>query len=132
MSSKKATKYTRFQERFSASEREEESRRIREKYADRIPVIAEPAKNCGLSLAEGEDLKTKFLVPNDLTVGQFMYIIRKRQQLTPEQSIFLFINGRTIPAHASIMSQIYKEHAAPDGFLYIEYSGESTFGMMST
>lgn len=32
------------------------------------------------------------------------------------------------PATASLMSQIYKSHKNEDGFLYITYSGESTFG----
>lgn len=128
MSKAPSSKYVPFRERFDAKDRENESRRIRSKYPERVPVIAEPAKNCSLALAEGEELKTKFLVPNSLTIGQFIYIIRKRQKLTPEQAIFLFVNGRTIPAHTALMSQIYEEHGSPDGFLYMEYSGESTFG----
>jgi GABA(A) receptor-associated protein len=39
----------------------------------------------------------------------------------------LFINN-TLPPAASLMSQIYKEHKDTDGFLYVIYSGESTFG----
>jgi GABA(A) receptor-associated protein len=66
-------------------------------------------------------------VPADLTVGQFVYVIRKRIKLTPEKAIFVFVNG-TLPATAALMSQIYKEHKDADGFLYVTYSGESTFG----
>ncbi len=40
--------------------------------------------------------KRKFLVPNDITIAQFMWIIRKRIQLSPEKAIFLFVN-KTIP-----------------------------------
>ena len=40
--------------------------------------------------------KRKFLVPNDITIAQFMWIIRKRIQLAPEKAIFLFVN-KTIP-----------------------------------
>ena len=71
--------------------------------------------------------KKKYLVPSDLTVGQFMFVIRKRLKLPPEQAIFLFVNG-TIPPTAALMNQIYDEHRDVDGFLYITYSGENTFG----
>jgi len=40
---------------------------------------------------------------------------------------FIFVNN-TLPASAAVMSQIYKEHKDEDGFLYMTYSGESTFG----
>ncbi len=40
--------------------------------------------------------KRKFLVPNDITIAQFMWIIRKRIQLAPEKAIFLFVN-KTMP-----------------------------------
>lgn len=35
--------------------------------------------------------KRKFLVPNDISVAQFMWIIRKRIQLPSEKAIFLFV-----------------------------------------
>merc|ERR1712070_216601 len=45
--------------------------------------------------------KKKFLVPADITVGKFVY---------------------------EIMSHIYAKYKDEDGFLYITYSGENTFG----
>lgn len=60
-------------------------------------------------------------------MGQFVYVIRKRIKLPADQAIFIFVNN-TLPPAAALMSQIYKEHADPDGFLYVTYSGESTFG----
>lgn len=72
--------------------------------------------------------KRKFLVPSDLTVAQFMYIIRKRIQLPPEKAMFLFVN-KILPTTSSTMGSIYDEHKDPDGFLYISYSGENTFGV---
>jgi GABA(A) receptor-associated protein len=35
-------------------------------------------------------------VPADLTVGQFIYVIRKRVKLDPDKAIFIFVND-TIP-----------------------------------
>ena len=40
--------------------------------------------------------KRKFLVPNDISVAQFMWIIRKRIQLPSEKAIFLFV-GKVLP-----------------------------------
>jgi len=100
-----------------------EAQRIHVKYPDRIPVIAEKAKSSQIQDID----KKKYLVPADLTVGQFVYVIRKRIKLEPEKAIFIFVNN-TLPPTAALMSQIYKEQADPDGFLYVTYSGESTFG----
>jgi len=40
--------------------------------------------------------KRKFLVPSDISVAQFMWIIRKRIQLAPAKSLFLFV-GKLLP-----------------------------------
>lgn len=40
--------------------------------------------------------KRKFLVPSDISVAQFMWIIRKRIQLPSEKAIFLFV-GKILP-----------------------------------
>eukprot|EP00698_Gefionella_okellyi_P004947 TRINITY_DN14569_c0_g1_i1.p1 TRINITY_DN14569_c0_g1~~TRINITY_DN14569_c0_g1_i1.p1 ORF type:complete len:121 (+),score=29.68 TRINITY_DN14569_c0_g1_i1:216-578(+) len=108
---------------FPLEKRKQEAGRIRQKYPDRIPVICEKAKKSDLSEID----KKKYLVPGDLTVGQFVYVIRKRIKLTPEKAIFLFVNN-VLPPTAQLMSTLYEEHKDEDGFLYITYSGENTFG----
>jgi GABA(A) receptor-associated protein len=60
------------------------------------------------------------LVPADLTVGQFVYVIRKRIKLSPEKAIFIFVD-EVLPPTAALMSSIYEEHKDEDGFLYITY-----------
>lgn len=64
--------------------------------------------------------KKKYLVPADLTVGQFVYVIRKRIKLSPEKAIFIFVDEQ-LPPTAALMSSIYEEHKDEDGFLYITY-----------
>ncbi|KNC56140.1 autophagy-like protein 8B [Thecamonas trahens ATCC 50062] len=113
-----------FKAEHSLEKRRSEADRIRAKYSDRIPVICEKAENSG-DIPQID--KKKYLVPADLTVGQFVYVIRKRIRLSPEKAIFIFVNG-TIPATASLMSSVYEEHRDEDGFLYATYSGENTFG----
>lgn len=68
-----------------------------------------------------------FLSPADLTLGQFVYVIRKRLALSPERALFLFV-GNSLPTTGSLMREIFASHADEDGFLYCTYSGESSFG----
>ena len=100
-----------------------DSNRIIEQHPDRVPVIVEPAENCTLGTID----KNKYLVPRELSVGQFIYVIRKRIKISAEQSLFIFVN-QTIPPTSSCIADIYNEHKDADGFLYVTYTGENTFG----
>ncbi|KAI3637019.1 hypothetical protein MIR68_004725 [Amoeboaphelidium protococcarum] len=115
--------HSKFQEEHSFEERKAEADRIRQKYPNRIPVICEKVDKSDIAAID----KKKYLVPSDLTVGQFIYVIRKRIKLSPEKAIFIFVNNM-LPPTATLLSQIYEEHKNEDGFLYIAYSGENTFG----
>jgi len=106
--------------------RKNEAERILKKYPDRVPVIVQRVEN---NDAIPDVDKKKYLVPSDLTVGQFVYVIRKRIKLSPDQAIYVFVD-KTLPPSASLMSQMYHEHKDSDGFLYFDISGESTFGNM--
>jgi GABA(A) receptor-associated protein len=91
------------------------------------PVICERSSKSSTSLQDID--KKKYLVPVDLTLGQFVYVIRKRLALPPEQAIYISVNG-TIPPAASLMSTIYSENKDSDGFLYCTYTGENVFGFV--
>uniref|UniRef100_A0A8C7AVY4 GABA type A receptor associated protein like 1 n=1 Tax=Neovison vison TaxID=452646 RepID=A0A8C7AVY4_NEOVI len=83
--------------------RKKEGEKIRKKYPDRVPVIVEKAPK-----ARVPDLdKRKYLVPSDLTVGQFYFLIRKRIHLRPEDALFFFVNN-TIPPTSATMGQLYE------------------------
>ncbi|KAL6937864.1 ubiquitin-like protein atg8 [Hanseniaspora osmophila] len=112
-----------FKSQFPFEVRKAESERICSKFTNRIPVICEKADKSDIPTID----KRKYLVPNDLTVGQFVYVIRKRIKLPSEKAIFIFVN-ETLPPTAALMSSIYQEHKDKDGFLYVSYSGENTFG----
>merc|ERR1711939_1297389 len=91
--------------------------------AERIPVICEKNERSDIATID----KKKYLVPSDLTVGQFVYVIRKRIKLEPEKAIFIFVD-EVLPPTAALMSQVYEEYKDEDDFLYVTYSGENTFG----
>ena len=67
-------------------------------------------------------------MPNDLTIGQFQYVIRKRIKLAPEQAIFLFVGKGTLAPSNAPLQQMYDKHKDADDFLYMTYSSENTFG----
>jgi len=103
-----------------------EAARIREKYPDRIPVICE--KDVGSDIPAVD--KRKYLIPMDLTVGQFVYVIRKRISIPSDKAIFIFVNN-SLPPTAALMSTVYEQHKDQDGFMYMMYSGENTFGSVA-
>merc|ERR1712107_470617 len=91
--------------------------KIRRKYPDRVPVIVEKSPKARI----GDLDKKKYLVPSDLTVGQFYFLIRKRISLRPEDALFFFVNN-VIPPTSATMGSLYQEHHEEDFFLYIAYS----------
>jgi GABA(A) receptor-associated protein len=97
---------------------------IRNKYPDKIPVIVERAQ----AVTNIPELsKNKYLAPASLTFGQFIYMIRKQLVLAPEKALFMFVDGTLV--HASMLiGELYNKYKSLDGFLYMEYTGESTFG----
>jgi len=102
----------------------EEANRIRTKYPNRIPVICQR-----LSTNIPKSNKKKYLVPGDLTLGQFLYVIRRRIMLSSEMGIYLFVGeNNSLLNNTSIINDIYDRYHDKDGFLYINYSGENTFG----
>jgi GABA(A) receptor-associated protein len=113
-----------FKQSRSLDERKVESKRVRERYPDRMPIICERNPLCK---QVPEIDKKKYLIPRDLTLAQFMYVIRKRIRLTSDKALFAFVNHTTQPSSA-LLSDIYENHKDEDGFLYITYSGEQTFG----
>lgn len=117
-----------FEEKFSFKARSNEAQRIRLKYPDRIPIIAEVDKKCQLNQLD----KCKFLIPKGLSIGQFVGVIREQTSLLPAQAIFLFVNNNVLPPTSSLISSVYEKHKNKDGFLYITVTSENTFGRVNT
>lgn len=109
-----------------------EAHRIRAKYPNRIPVICERAPRSDLPIID----KKKFLVPMNMLMGEFKYIIHKHINqcahnagipMTHEKTIYLFVDNNA-PKAGALIQEIYEQHVSQDGFLYIEYSAENTLG----
>ena len=113
-----------YKKRETLEVRKAEAARVFEKFPGRIPIIVERAANAKtIPLID----KNKFLVPADLTLSQFIFVIRKRLTLPPEQALFLFV-GNTLSTTSTLMKELYSKYREEDGFLYVKYCGENTFG----
>lgn len=158
-----------YKEEHPFEKRKAEGEKIRRKYPDRVPV----SNNCDIwrfccvwrcfnalllcivqvivekapKARIGDLDKKKYLVPSDLTVGQFYFLVRKRIHLRPEDALFFFVNN-VIPPTSATMGSLYQvikqlfnylnifktfvyskqEHHEEDFFLYIAYSDENVYG----
>ena len=100
----------------------EESMKIRKKYKDRVPVIVEKVpKSKAIEMA-----KTKYMVPSDLLMEHFYFVIRKNIKLKGEDALFIFIDN-VIPQPSLQVGTVYRDHHDEDGFLYIAYADESVY-----
>jgi GABA(A) receptor-associated protein len=105
-------------------ERVKKSQVILEKYPDRVPLIIQPSKTDRDSYPID---KSKYITPRDLTLMQLQQIIRKRVRFPAEKALFMFINNKIYPI-TSLVGAIYDTNKDADGFLYVTYCQESTFG----
>jgi len=111
-----------FKEKYIFEKRKNESELILAKYPNRIPIICERYDKTLPHLD-----RKKYLVPEDLIMSNFLYVIRKRLKLDAHKSLYIAINNKIPPLSRSV-STIYDKSRDEDGFLYIKYCEETTFG----
>ncbi|XP_059483690.1 microtubule-associated proteins 1A/1B light chain 3A-like [Neocloeon triangulifer] len=114
-----------FKNKKSLAERKTEVAAIRSKFPTKIPIIVD-RYNKEKSLNPLD--KTKFLVPQEITMSQFVTIIRNRMQLSPQQALYLLVNNHSMASLSRTLAEVYQEHKDEDGFLYITYASQETFG----
>ena len=110
----------------SLNQRQTESTNIMKKYPEKIPILVYKTEKSSQPIPDLD--KNKFLVTRDLTIGQFLYIIRKRLKLESTKALFIFTEKGIIPVTHDPISVVYENHKNEDGFLYFQYSSENTFG----
>ena len=131
--SHKPEKDIRFSERYTFEQRCTQSAKIRLQYPDHVLLIVEAAPTTnGANKTNVEivnqNIKTKYIVPNEHTVGRFLASFRKNVVLSENQAIYLLTLVNTTPALNMTMSQLDQKYRSEDGFLYLIYTAENTFG----
>ncbi len=105
----------------SISQKREIVRNLYSKYPEKIPVIIEAHRHISID-------KIKYLVPFDLLVHQFFYVIRKRLNVDPSVSLFMFTESNTLLKGSDTIGSIYTQHKNEDGFLYFKIVKEKSYG----
>jgi len=99
-----------------------EFNRLRTKYPNKIPVIID------------SDLltKTKFLTPLDITVSQFLFVVRKKlKEVHSNEALYIFFktkNGKQVLKPGNHTLENVFNECNPNHFLYATLQKENTFG----
>lgn len=108
-------------------ERRTECEKIRKSTPTRIPVICEKAMT-NKTLPELQ--KRKLLLQPEMSMAQLSVYLAHELNTPPESALFLFV-GTVIASPSSIAGVLYdKCRDKEDGFLYITYNTENTFGRL--
>ncbi|CAF0858924.1 unnamed protein product [Brachionus calyciflorus] len=112
-----------YKESKSYEDRLEESRSIIKIYPDSVPVIVQKYHKSSLP----ELTRKKYIVPRQRQLSSFYFTLRKHLKIDKSQSFFLMINNMTTSLSSTI-GDIYDNHKDNDGFLYVMYFDENSFG----
>jgi len=106
-------------------QRQQETIKIMIKYPDRRCIYIEKADSCD----NLQDInRHKYLVPINLSIAQFIYVVRSRIQLSKEKALFLYSKNNSLLSGNTSMLELYDKYKDPDGFFYITYKSENCFG----
>jgi GABA(A) receptor-associated protein len=108
----------------SLEERISMSSELRSRNSEKIPIIV------GRSETKLTPSVTKFkFICNRLdTFGAFSMTLKSfMPKLDPNTTIFYFVQN-SIPSPQSSLGEIYDKYKSADGFLYVNYCAENTFG----
>lgn len=116
-----------FKEQHAFEQRKQLSQKILTTYPERLPIIAAPARYGAPGTPHAA--KEKFLVPIDFTAQMFLRELRRLMvDLPPSDALYMFVGKNVIVPTSLMMTQIFDKFKDDDGFLYIHYSVENTFG----
>ncbi|KAG0474356.1 hypothetical protein HPP92_014042 [Vanilla planifolia] len=111
-----------FKQEHDFEKRRSEALRIREKYPDRIPHISTSVEDSLIGrLKSLAKLPTKGFWPPEVNYKKLKTTIRRLVVVEIKRILIVVVKG-------AVMSTIYEEKKDEDGFLYVTYSGENTFG----
>ena len=112
------TKYHTFNKRKAVATK------ISEIYSDRVAVVIDRLNDETPNIS-----RTKYLVARNSSFDNFTCNVRKHiTKIDSRQGLFFFVNGTTLIPNGAEMSTIYNRYKNEDGFLYLTYALENTYG----
>ena len=103
------------------------------KYPDRVPIII-TSRSINLKDNNTNNTNnTNFIVPSNITIAEFIIILRKRIKIYKEESIFMFvidnITKKDIMVQSSItIDTLYSQYKDENLILNLYVEKESVFG----
>lgn len=94
---------------------------ILRRHPDRVPVYVSVRGDIELE-------RPKYLVPKDMSAGQFTVHVRNSMNVNRHDAVFMFVNSSVLPPVSKLIGDLYTEFAKGDGMLHITYAKENTFG----
>ena len=127
--------------KISLEERKKQSDKILNLYQDKCPIYLSFDSNIKLNI-NNKDNKlniNKYIVTTDLTLGQFLTIVRKKINFSSIESLdalTLFIEeykndklkSSILAPTSSTIGELYHKNKDEDGFLYLKVVKENAFG----
>ena len=112
-----------FKQNSSEKDRSVQSYRVLSQYSHKkFPIIIDRG-NIHSPMID----KHKYIIDGEMRISEIFCILRSKLNLASSDAIFIFIDN-TIPRMTSTIKEIYNQKKDSDGFLYITYSLENTFG----
>ncbi len=96
---------------------------IMKKHPGKYPIILVKGSNACINLT-----RRKFLVPETLTMSDFMCSVGILCGKESKEALYFLFGGRILATPHDMMENIYKKYKHPDGFLYVTYMVENSFG----
>ncbi|XP_069625533.1 microtubule-associated proteins 1A/1B light chain 3C [Ranitomeya imitator] len=114
-----------YKQRKCLAARKSEVIRMKSKFPTKVPVIVERyKKEKYLPLLD----KTKFLVPRDLPMFEFLNVLRDRMNLSASHAFYILVNERNLCSMSFTMTELHRDLKDEDGFLYMTYASQEMFG----
>ena len=117
-----------FKEEYSFNQRKIQSESVLDKfYPQKVPVIIQKHKK-DKNLQSND--KRKYLIPHDMKYSSLMITLRHRvfENMPSSVALFLSTENGTMLCHTDNILNIYDKYVDKDGFLYLYYCSENTFG----
>ena len=124
-----------FRKRFKFEERKEITNKILSKYDEKCPIYLSFDSQLNLKSLKNYN---RYIVTSNLTLSQFLLIVKKKINIDATESLTLFIEiydknnsnmkDSIIAPLSSSINSVYNINKNDDGFLYMRLIKENVFG----